>query len=170
MSVALLIIDMQRGAYGGTSRASMDSASETINQALELFRARGFPVVWVQDVSGRDVQQVRDEPFDCIDALKPLAEEARISKRYWNTFNKTDCLELLRSRAVDTVIISGYCAECCVLSTYRGAMDADLTPLILRDGIASGDEENLAFVERISDTVSLSALRSFLPSRDKDLT
>jgi nicotinamidase-related amidase len=145
----------------------MDAASETINQAVDLFRARGFPVIWVQDVSGRDERQAGDEPFDCIDSLKPLPGEPRISKRYWNTFNKTDCREILRSQSVDTVVVSGYCAECCVLSTYRGAMDADLTPLLLRGGIASGDRENLKSVERISDTVSLSALRSFLPVRAK---
>lgn len=50
---------------------------------------------------------------------------------------------------VDTVILSGYCVELCVLSTYRGAEDVDLNPILLRGSLASGDIENIRFVAKI---------------------
>jgi len=59
---------------------------------------------------------------------------------------------------VDTVIVTGYAAEHCVLSTSRGAKDLDLTSIILRGGIASSVEQNIAFVERIDDVISYGAL------------
>jgi hypothetical protein len=50
----------------------------------------------------------------------------------------------------------------CVLSTYRGAQDCDLTPIILRGSLASGVPENIGFVERISDVISYGALKKVL--------
>ena len=63
---------------------------------------------------------------------------------------------------MDTVIVTGFCAEYCVLSTYRGAQDLDLTPIILRGSLASGTPENVKFVESISDVVSYGALKKIL--------
>jgi nicotinamidase-related amidase len=52
------------------------------------------------------------------------------------------------------IILSGYCAEYCVLSTYRGAKDLDFKPVLLRNALASGNRKNIRFVEDISDTIS----------------
>jgi nicotinamidase-related amidase len=68
----------------------------------------------------------------------------------------------LRARGVDSVIITGFCAEFCVLATYHGAKDLDLKPIILRGALASGNLEHIKFVENISDVISFGALRSFL--------
>jgi nicotinamidase-related amidase len=63
---------------------------------------------------------------------------------------------------VDTVIITGFCAEYCVLSTYRGAQDLDLTPIILRGSLASDNLEHIKFVESISDIISYGVLKKVL--------
>lgn len=62
----------------------------------------------------------------------------------------------------DGVIISGYCAEHCVLSTYRGALNHDLEPVLLKNGVASGDGENLACVEKISNAISFTMVSKML--------
>ena len=100
--------------------------------------------------------------FEIIDGLKPLENEPRITKEYNNSFNKTDCKAIMDAHKVDTVIVTGYCAEYCVLSTCRGAKDLDLASVILRGGIASGIEQNIGFVERISDVISYGALQKAL--------
>jgi nicotinamidase-related amidase len=148
MKEALLIIDMQKASYGGFSQESMDKASETINRAVELFRQKNRPIVWIQDEEGHTPDS---ESFQIIDALKPLDGEKRVSKRYMNSFNKTELLDYLTDLSIDTVIITGYNAAYCVLSTYRGALDNDLTPIILKGALASGDEENIAFVEKLCE-------------------
>ena len=63
---------------------------------------------------------------------------------------------------MDTVIITGFCAEYCVLSTYRGADDLDLAPIILRGALASATVENIKFVESISEIISYEALKKVL--------
>jgi len=63
--------------------------------------------------------------FDLPDKLKILPTDLHIVKTYGNSFNKTPLLEELRKVGVDTVIITGFCAEYCVLATDRGARDLE---------------------------------------------
>jgi nicotinamidase-related amidase len=162
MNMALLIVDLQKAYHKGPDAASMDSALGYINAALPGFRAKGLPVIWIQH---DDEESPRGSPgFDLIDGLQPLPGEHRIVKRYNNSFNKTDCASILAAAGADTVVISGYCAEWCILSTYRGALDLDLQPVLLRGAVASGDEANLGFVERICGQVSLGFLLNALKS------
>jgi nicotinamidase-related amidase len=69
---------------------------------------------------------------------------------------------VLHDLGVDTVIISGFCAEYCILSTYRGALDKDFTPALLSWALASVNPANIPFVESINDKVSLEFLRKAL--------
>ena len=91
-----------------------------------------------------------------------LPSDLHIHKNYGNAFNKTTLQEELHTLGVDTVIITGFCAEHCVLSTYRGAQDLDLTPIILRGSTASDKLENIRFVESISDIITLGSLKKML--------
>jgi len=104
--------------------------------------------------------------FDLPDKLKILPSDLHIVKTYGNSFNKTPLEEELRKLGVDTVIITGFCAEYCVLATDRGARDIDLTPIILRGSLASVVAENIRFVESISDVISFEALKKVLAEND----
>lgn len=59
-------------------------------------------------------------------------------------------------------VMAGFCAEFCVLSTYRGARDLDYFPILLKNGVASSKEENKLFVENMSETITAGALKKFL--------
>jgi nicotinamidase-related amidase len=60
------------------------------------------------------------------------------------------------------VIVTGFCAEACVLSTARGAEDYDFNAIILRGALASTNPERIPFVESISDLISYGALKTVL--------
>jgi len=163
MRAALLIIDLQKAYYSGYSKESMDSAVEYINEVIPYFREKELPIVWVQDIDESSGVIPETEGFEFIENLtKKIDGEISIYKKYGNSFNKTELFNILQKNRIDKVIISGYCAEYCVLSTYRGAKDLDLTPFILQNGIASGKEKNLEFVEKISDLVSYKFLKNSL--------
>jgi nicotinamidase-related amidase len=157
-----MVIDLQKAYYNGPSKLSMDAACGSVNDAVAAFRKKGLPIVWVQHIDEGDGVVPGDPGFEFIDALHPLDGELRVHKKYGNAFNKTGCLEYLRSAGVDTVILSGYCAEYCVLSTCRGAEDADLKPMLLSGSLASGVPENIGFVERVNEAVSYGALMTML--------
>jgi nicotinamidase-related amidase len=164
MNLALLVIDVQKAFFDfdpGTSQ-SLDNAIEYINAAIALFRAKGLPVICIQHMDKEENLVPGQDGFDLPEKLNILPSDLHIHKTYGNAFTKTPLLDELHKLGVDTVIITGFCAEYCVLSTYRGALDVDLTPIILRGSLASSIPANITFVESVNDLISYGALKKIL--------
>ncbi len=162
MKAALMIIDMQKAYYGGGAAQQMDAAAEYINGVIPFFRGKGLPIVWVYNEDEEDGAVPGNEKYEFIDALKPGPGDIKINKTYGNSFNKTDANKVLQEAGIDTVVMTGFCAEYCVLSTYRGAKDLDYFPVLLKNGIASVAKENKEFVENISETITYGMLRKLI--------
>lgn len=164
MKPALLVIDIQKDFFNISPECSrsLDDAIENINPVILFFRARDLPVVCVQHIDVEEDLIPGNEKFDLPDSLTIDADDIHIHKTYGNSFNKTDLAEILAQKGVDTVFITGFCAEYCVLSTIRGAMDLDLTPILIKDCIASVKPDNIKFVEDIHDLVTFGALEKLL--------
>jgi nicotinamidase-related amidase len=164
MKPALLVIDVQKRYFkiSSVTAQSLDEAIEYINAAIEMFRAKDLPVICIQHMNAEDKLMPGDEDFEIPDQLDILQADFHVHKTYGNSFNKTPLEEKLRQSGVDTVIITGFCAEGCVLSTARGAQDRDFNPILLRGALASYIPENIRFVESISDVISYGALKTVL--------
>lgn len=164
MKPALLVIDVQKAFFeiDAVTTQSLNVAVEYINAAIELFRAKGLPVVSVQHMNQADKLVPGEGGFDLPDKLAILPTDLHIHKTHGNSFNKTPLADELRTLGVDTVIITGFCAEHCVLATYQGALDLDFTPVLFRGSLASGVPENIRFVESIGEVISYGALKKVL--------
>lgn len=162
MKPALLVIDVQQQFFNPGTADSLNSAIEHINAAIALFREKGYPVVAVQHTDPNTNLVPGKAGFDLPESLDILPSDLHIHKTYSNSFNKTPLAEKLREQGVDTVIVTGYCAEYCVLSGFRGAQDVDLNAVILLGAMASPIAEHITFVENITDTISLGELRTML--------
>ncbi|MBM4430289.1 MAG: cysteine hydrolase [Chloroflexi bacterium] len=119
MKPALLVIDVQKAFFGlsPATAQSLKDAIEYINAAIALFREKGLPVICVQHMKEEDQLVPGQEGFDLPEELHILPSDLHIHKTYGNAFNKTPLAAHLRDLGVDTVIITGFCAEYCVLST-----------------------------------------------------
>ncbi|GHT94667.1 nicotinamidase [Spirochaetia bacterium] len=165
MNMALLIIDMQKAYYLTSAKESMAQAVEDINHVVELFRKNNKKIIWTQD-ERRDIGLVRGtEWFKIIDTLEPRDDEKIIIKEYDNAFNKTELYEYLINEKIDTIIITGCLAEYCVLSTYRGAKDKDIRPLVLKNAIASGKKDYVKFVEETSKIITIERLEKIINNK-----
>ena len=164
MKLALLVIDVQKqfSKLGQTTAQSLNDAIEYINAAIELFREKELPIICIQHIDEENGLVPGKEDFELPESLNILPSDLHIHKTYGNSFNKTPLQEKLRELDIDTVIVTGFCAEYCVLSTYRGAQDLDFTPIILRGSLASSVPENIKFVESISDIISYGSLKKIL--------
>ena len=164
MKPALLVIDVQRKFFGfnPVMTQSLNDAVENINAAIALFREKDLPVISIQHMDEEADLVPGKEGFDLPENLNILESDLHIHKRYGNSFNKTPLEGELRELGIDTVVVTGFCAEYCVLSAYRGAEDVDLKPVLLRGASASGIVENIRFVESICDIISLGALKQVL--------
>ena len=157
-----MIVDMQKEFHQGETASHMDRAAEYINYVIPMFEEHGLAIMWVQDKDEAEGVVPGKEGFEFIDSLKPKPDAIRIHKTYGNSFNKTDVDKILKENEVDTVVMTGFCAEYCVLSTYRGAKDLDYFPVILKNRIASTGEANKEFVENISETITAGVLAKLL--------
>ena len=166
MKPALLVIDIQKDFFGidNITARSLRDAIVMINHAIKLFREKGFPVVSVQHVDEEDGLVPGLDGFDLPDELDIKPGDIHIHKTYRNAFNKTQLEAALKKQDVDLLVITGFCAENCVLSTYRGAEDLDFKPMILIGALASGNLENIDLVERISERLSYKVLKYQLES------
>jgi nicotinamidase-related amidase len=164
MRPALLVIDVQKAffKFSPTTAHSLNDAIEYINAAIALFREKHLPIICIQQVDEEEKLVPGEDGFELPEELDILPSDLHIHKTYGNAFNKTPLEDRLRELGTDTVIITGFCAEYCVLSTYRGAQDLDLTPIILRGSLASTTSENIRFVEGIGDIISYGALKKTL--------
>jgi nicotinamidase-related amidase len=164
MKAALLIIDVQKRFFGDNPArdAELLSAFRYINAAIDLFRKKNLPVVCIQHTNPEDNLVPGQPGFDVPEILRILPEDLHIHKTYSNSFTKTGLAETLRKLGVDTVVVTGFAAEGCVLNTARGALDYDFTPMILRNSIISGRPGVAPLVESISDTISYNVLEKVL--------
>ena len=164
MKPALLVIDIQNKFFD-INQACSDSlkfAIEYINAAIDLFRKKKHPIVVIQHKDEEQELVPGKSGFDVSKRVKLKSQDIRIVKTYGNSFTKTGLAEKLRELRVDTVIVTGFCAEYCVLSTYRGAQDFDFTPIMLKGSLASDNAEHIRFVEEISEIISFGALKALL--------
>jgi nicotinamidase-related amidase len=164
MKPALLVIDVQNKFFeiNQACTKSLESAIEYINTTIDLFREKRLPVIVIQHKSEEQEIIPGNPSFAVHKSVKITPQDIRIVKTYGNSFVKTDLAEKLREIDVDTVIVTGFCAEYCVLSTYRGAQDLDISAIMLKGALASDNAEHIRFVEEISEIISYKALKTLL--------
>lgn len=164
MKPALLVIDVQKMFFGDNPArdAELNNASLYINAAIDLFRKKNLPVICIQHTNPQDNLVPGQPGFDVPDVLRILPGDLHIHKTYSNSFTKTELAETLRRQGVDSVVVTGFAAEGCVLNTARGALDYDFTPMILLGSIISGRPGVAPLVETISDTISYNVLEKVL--------
>ena len=85
-----------------------------------------------------------------IDELKPQPQDYMIPKFRWSAFHQTYLDLALRSRQIDTLVISGGSTDVGVASTAYAARDLDYNLVIVSDACTSPEEDNHAqFMRRI---------------------
>jgi ureidoacrylate peracid hydrolase len=79
-----------------------------------------------------------------IDELKPAPHDYVIPKYRWSTFHQTYFDLALRSRRIDTIIISGGAVDVGVASTVYSARDHDYNVIVVRDACSNSHEDSMA--------------------------
>jgi nicotinamidase-related amidase len=142
--------------------AELKNAADYINAAIDLFRKKNLPVICVQHMNPEDNLVPGQPGFDVPEILNILPGDIHIHKTYGNSFTKTPLVETLRKAGVDTVVVTGFAAEGCVLATVRGAEDFDFTSMILRSSIIGGKPGTATIVESINEIISFDVLAKVL--------
>jgi len=85
-----------------------------------------------------------------IDELKPQPQDYMIPKFRWSAFHQTYLDLALRSRNIDTLLISGGSTDVGVASTAYAARDLDYNLVVASDACTSPEQDNHAqFMRRV---------------------
>lgn len=157
---AFLIVDMQKNCQeSASSQASFSTSLWYINTVGDLFRKRSLPVVIIQDLEDGGPGT---EGFDCVDELKIDSGDIRIHKLFSNAFWQTELDAILKANDVDFVIIAGFAAEHCVLFTFNGARERGYKAVLLQNGVAGLDEDEVKRIQLLRPVINFRALEYFI--------
>ncbi len=161
MSIALLIIDLQKAYFEDGKRADeLNDALEYINETAKLFRQAGSPVVVI---SHTDESNRIDSPgYELVDALDVHDSDYRVSKTFSNAFWKTELEVLLNDMEIEFVVCCGYAAAHCVLFTLNGADERGFSAALLQNGVVGYKKGQAKQEQQTREVISYNALKYIL--------
>jgi biuret amidohydrolase len=148
---ALLVIDMQEGAYGdGSGIPRMGGFADRVQRVrplIQRFRDAGCPVVFFSEEHRRSLidfgrELDGDEGVHCLEgdpgtaiatALEVGADDIVIRKRRYSCFFATDLDLVLRLLGVATVVLAGELTDVCVHYTFADAHQLDYVARVVED-------------------------------------
>lgn len=155
MTQALLIMDMEKGI----TQYFPDAVIERFAAAIAAARAAGVPVIYVAvhwrpglpEVHPRNryvAPLARSNVFidgapatDIDDRLAPRDGDVVTVKRRVGAFGGSDLDLVLRSKGIDTLVLTGIGTSGVVLSTVMAGTEMDYAMTVLSDACADSDAE-----------------------------
>lgn len=157
-SPALVVVDVQNKYASGDLEGPARSILPTVNGAISAFRAAGRPIFFIRMEGSSPCVPEVEGGDDFLAGLDVREGDTVVTKRRMNAFHGTGLGDAARSAGCDSVVVCGLVSRWCVHATYFGAYDEDLTPFVLRGGIAGTDPENTRMVEALCKTVGVDEL------------
>jgi nicotinamidase-related amidase len=163
---ALVNVDMQNCFVEGSPIAAPDglAVQQRINRVAAACRRAGILVIHTSHVFRPDGSNIgvlgEINPIVKIGILSKGSESAALHKGLsvdagdilldkprFGAFQSTDLELILRSRGIDTVIVTGIATNVCCETTAREASVRDFRVLFLSDGTATGEMGNASAAE-----------------------
>ncbi|KLU62282.1 isochorismatase family protein YecD [Peptococcaceae bacterium CEB3] len=154
---ALLVMDMQNGIV--SRFAENGEVLLTFQKAVEAARRHSFPVIFVRVAFSEGYPEInpQNKAFSAIskssgmtaseiatqihESVQPKTDEPIVTKFRVSAFAGSNLEIILRSRQIDTLILSGIATSGVVLSTLREAADNDYGLIVLSDACLDADPE-----------------------------
>ena len=156
MKKALIIVDIQNDFCPGGSLAvhEGDSVVGPVNELTRYFEAQGLPVFFTRDWHPVRHSSFRDFggiwPPHCVaetggaafheDMYRPesaeiISKATEVNSDAYSGFEGTDLGEKLRTRGVDTVVVTGLATDYCVKNTVLDGLKRGLSVEVVREAI-----------------------------------
>lgn len=174
---AVVVVDMQNdychpdGVFfrAGLRLVGLDQLIDNINALTTAARRVQNPVVWVTMVwdDDEDLGLLRERsPFlaaeglrrgtwgaELVDGLTVAPDDHRVEKKRFSAFFHSDLDRVLRSKAVDKLVLAGVRTDFCVESTVRDAFFRDYDVVVVRNAVGGYLPELHESSLRLMDTV-----------------
>jgi nicotinamidase-related amidase len=144
MDTALLLIDIQNDYFPGGANPLFESvkAAAKASDVIELFRKKGWPVVYIQHLSDRPGATFfapGTRGAEIAHTVRPRAGEKIVVKHYPNSFRGTELEAHLKGLGVKKLVVCGMMTHMCVDATVRAAKDLGYDVTVVGDACATCD-------------------------------
>jgi nicotinamidase-related amidase len=126
------------------------------NQLIDVFRASGCPVIWVQQLLSPDLSDaplfIRDGRISVVIEGTPGAqihpdlarhdEDTLVIKKRYSAFFETNLQQILSDLAPEQITLAGVNTHACVRTTAIDAYQRDMRVLLASDCLASHNAEH----------------------------
>lgn len=166
---ALLVVDMQNDFVRVGAPQEVPDTRLTIpviRSLIDRFHDLGRPVVYTRFIAGPEPTLMwrwspelappqrscrpgvwrtyadadgEREGIAVIDELAPAAGDLVVDKMGYGAFHRTQLIDLLEARGVDSVVVTGTVTQICVDETVRGAFEAGFQAIAVEDAVSSFD-------------------------------
>jgi nicotinamidase-related amidase len=155
---ALVLIDLQNAIVG--MNPVPHTAAQVVENSKKLadaFRGQGAPVVYVRVDLNDFTNLPVDQPHNLGDKPLPAAAseitpsagfqhgDILVTKRHWGAFAGTDLEQQLKSRGIDTVVLTGISTNAGVESTARQGTGLGFAFVLVEDACSSQNAEHHRF-------------------------
>lgn len=137
-NVALLVIDIQCGAFDGARCRVIDAPQRLVRNACALIdaaRAGKRPIAFVQHCDTQPGQPFEEGTTHWLlhESLVPAKGETVLKKYASSAFEGTDLDGRLKGGDVDALVLCGLQSDFCVSNTARSALELGYTVYLAKD-------------------------------------
>ena len=152
----LIVIDMQNDFLERLEDDTRAALIFNTNQLIDVFRASGCPVIWVQQLLSPDLSDaplfIRDARISVVIEGTPGAqihpdlarhdEDTVVIKKRYSAFFETNLQQILSDLAPEQITLAGVNTHACVRTTAIDAYQRDMRVLLASDCLASHNAEH----------------------------
>jgi nicotinamidase-related amidase len=152
----LIVIDMQNDFLERLEDDTRAALILNTNQLIDVFRASGCPVIWVQQLLSPDLSDaplfIRDGRISVVIEGTPGAqihpdlarhdEDTLVIKKRYSAFFETNLQQILSDLAPEQITLAGVNTHACVRTTAIDAYQRDMRVLLASDCLASHNAEH----------------------------
>lgn len=172
MVTALILVDLQTGAFGGLGIPAVHGADRLECNAgalLQAARAAGIPIVHIQHCARAGEIFAEGAPgWPIFPPLAPRAREPVVRKRASDAFDETDLDARLQQLGARRLVVAGIQTEYCVAATCRAALQRGYAVHLATDAHGTWPDEGRSAEEIMArESAALGAAGVTLQSTDE---
>jgi nicotinamidase-related amidase len=152
---ALLVIDVQQGLFQKSHPIyKADELLDNIISLVERAHQAGAPVFYVQHSNQKDLIQ-GSAAWQLHPRLRPLEKDGFIFKQKSNSFEETNLDEILKSKGIDSLVVTGLVTHGCVKNGCIGAKQLGYEVTLVQDAHSNFSAKAAQLIEEWNEKLRL---------------
>ncbi len=153
-TAALLVIDVQQGLFGkSTPIYKAEEILQNITTLIDRAHQAGTPVIYIQHSDQRGL--IKDSPdWQLHSRLQPLETDTLIHKQHGNAFEETNLQDVLQSKNIHSLVITGLVTHGCFKATCIGALELGYRVIAVKDAHSSYSDQAASLIEKWNANLS----------------